>query len=289
MEALGQGEHTCPPVVPLASQMSSFVVLGGGHPSRAQAVLLSLLRMQPSTSADESGLCATSTLTAGGKVGLEVGLQLGVGLFMWLLVVASWWLGGCRRCDRHNTQRRSIGRGPLGVSLLDDVNEDASADALESQVSQTHSLNVVSDSSSATSPVSDGTKLPPRVRYLVAAVNFGVTAYSTITVATIKMLHCVWVPGTPRHQRRLFIRGSVVCDYSGWQAPYILVLTALVVVPVALPLVAAWSRQGHFASLRLVLVGGGYVCELDDDFLKLMWLGTSCTAGAVWCRASLDG
>jgi hypothetical protein len=38
----------------------------------------------------------------------------------------------------------------------------------------------------------------------------------------MKMLHCVWVPGTPPEERRLYIRGSVVCDYHGWQVRSIL-------------------------------------------------------------------
>jgi hypothetical protein len=57
------------------------------------------------------------------------------------------------------------------------------------------------------------------------------------------MLHCVRVPGTPAQERRLFIRGSVVCDYSGWQAPHIVLLAALVAVPMVLPLAAAWARR----------------------------------------------
>jgi hypothetical protein len=74
-------------------------------------------------------------------------------------------------------------------------------------------------------------------------VNYGLTAYATLTVAAVKMLHCVWVPGTPAHQRRLFIQGDRVCDYRGWQAPYVLLVSILAAIPILLPLVAAWSRR----------------------------------------------
>jgi hypothetical protein len=87
----------------------------------------------------------------------------------------------------------------------------------------------------------DGTHLPLRARYITAAVNFIVTAYSTVTVATIKMLHCVWVPGAPRDQQRLFVQGSVVCNYTGWQVVYVIGIAVLVAVPVILFFVTSWA------------------------------------------------
>ena len=92
----------------------------------------------------------------------------------------------------------------------------------------------------------DAPRPPPvsrRAKLVTASVNFGLTAYATLTVAALKMLHCVWVPGTPLSERRLFIRGSVVCEYSGWQAPYILLVAFLVAIPATLPFAAAWSRR----------------------------------------------
>jgi hypothetical protein len=226
--------------------MSAYVVLGTGRPSRAADAILSLLRMQaPSFSGrDSPGLCATCTLTADDKVGLEAGLQLGVGLVMVVLVLASWWVRGCQWWSVPTARHTVPGGGDLSVGLLSSpcIYDGGPGD----WAPRVHSLNVVNSAPAATgavSPVSDGTRLPPRARYITAAVNFGVTAYSTVTVATVKMLHCVWVPGTPLHQRRLFIRGSVVCDYSGWQAPHVVVLAVLVVAPFALPFAAAWSRR----------------------------------------------
>lgn len=80
-----------------------------------------------------------------------------------------------------------------------------------------------------------------RAKLVTAAVNFGLTAYATLTVAALKMLHCVWVPGTPSEERRLFVQASVVCNYSGWQVPYILLVAILVAIPAVLPFAAAWS------------------------------------------------
>ena len=90
---------------------------------------------------------------------------------------------------------------------------------------------------------SDGERLSQRARLVTAAVNFALTAYATVTTATMKMLHCVSVPGTPTTQQRLFIRSSLVCDFTGWQLPEMLSLVILLTAPVLLPFFAAWSRR----------------------------------------------
>ena len=36
-----------------------------------------------------------------------------------------------------------------------------------------------------------------------------------------------------------------VCDYWGWQSPFVVLVALLVAVPLALPGVAAWSRAEH--------------------------------------------
>jgi hypothetical protein len=87
-------------------------------------------------------------------------------------------------------------------------------------------------------------ELTQRALLVSAAVNFGLTAYATLTVACVKMLHCVWVPGTPRSELRLFIRGSVVCDYGGWQAGLLVLVTLLAAAPLGVAWLAAWSRRG---------------------------------------------
>lgn len=86
-------------------------------------------------------------------------------------------------------------------------------------------------------------QLSQRAMLVTAAVNFGLTAYATLTVAAVKMLHCVWVPGSPPYQRRLYIRGTVVCDYGGWQAGFLILVAVLAAAPVGLALVASWARH----------------------------------------------
>jgi hypothetical protein len=85
--------------------------------------------------------------------------------------------------------------------------------------------------------------LSHRAMLVTAAANFGLTAYATLTLAAVKLLHCVWVPGTPSNQRRLYIRGSTVCSYSGWQAGFIVLVAILIAAPVAVVWLATWSRR----------------------------------------------
>jgi hypothetical protein len=84
---------------------------------------------------------------------------------------------------------------------------------------------------------------PMRARVVTAAVNFGLTAYAALTVGAVKALHCVHAPGTLPSERRLFIQGTLACDYGGWQAPYVVLGVVLVGTPTALPFLAAWARQ----------------------------------------------
>ena len=85
--------------------------------------------------------------------------------------------------------------------------------------------------------------LSQRAMLVSAAMNFSLTAYATLTAAAVKMLHCVWVPGTPPSQRRLYIRGSVVCDYGGWQAGYLILVALLVAAPLGVGLLSSWAKN----------------------------------------------
>jgi hypothetical protein len=87
-------------------------------------------------------------------------------------------------------------------------------------------------------------QVPHRTRTVLATVNFGLTAYATLTVACVKALHCVSVPGTgPGSPRRLFIRGTVECHYQGWQAPIVVLGLLLCVLPLVVIYLAWWARQ----------------------------------------------
>jgi hypothetical protein len=89
--------------------------------------------------------------------------------------------------------------------------------------------------------VCDGAAMPRRARAVGAAMNFFLTAYSSVTLSCVQLLHCVHVPGTPASVRHLFIEGDTECRYSGWQMPLVGVVALLAAVPLALPFVARWS------------------------------------------------
>ena len=167
--------------------MSAYVVLGTGRSSRAADVVLAILRMRaPSFSGrDSPGLCAVRNLTADDKVGLEVGLQLGVGLVMVVLVAVSLWVRGCRWRSLRSARRAGLSAGYLHARLLGSAySDDAGPGGGPSRVSSLSVLSSVDSSCSSNAavltndvfPAGDGTLLPPRARYITAAVNFGVTA-----------------------------------------------------------------------------------------------------------------
>jgi hypothetical protein len=285
--------------------MSSYVTLGAQAPSRATDVVLSVLRMQAPSSSNAKGLCVVESLTAVGKVGLEFGLQLAVGAVMVALVALSAWfkfrvrpsLRWCQVCRGKRLQSPAFvaGTGSLRTRLLDARASGTSGEygdmPYDTEGSRVYSMNL-DQRRRASAPsacvVSDGKRLPARVRYIVAAVNFAATAYSTVTVATIKMLHCVWVPGSPLGQRRLFIRGSVVCDYVGWQVVYVLGIAVLVAVPMILLFVTSWAaRRREAAPLASALEGAVPVvsgllfhASLHAD---MRTLGRLCAQSALGC------
>ncbi len=63
----------------------------------------------------------------------------------------------------------------------------------------------------------DGRSMSTRARLYTAGINLGLSVYSSLTVAAVKMLHCVHIPGTPTTSSHLFIQGVVECDLGGWQ------------------------------------------------------------------------
>ena len=79
--------------------------------------------------------------------------------------------------------------------------------------------------------------------------------YAALTVACTKLLHCVWVPGTASHRRFLFVRGTVECEYLGWQLPLVAAVAALVAIPLLLPFAARWSLAPPGA--RAAVAGAG--------------------------------
>ena len=79
--------------------------------------------------------------------------------------------------------------------------------------------------------------------------------YATVTLACSKLLLCVPLPATAAGSRYLFRQGSVECHYLGWQLPLILAVSLLVVVPLVLPALAAWSLRRTPTRYRYVRIG----------------------------------
>jgi hypothetical protein len=109
-----------------------------------------------------------------------------------------------------------------------------------------------------------------RAHLITAAVNFSLTAYATLTVAAVKLLHCTWVPGTPKAQRHLVIHGSVRCDYSGWQLPYVVLVGLLIAVPVGLPMVAAWARRSGSSGLGVEGASGSCMEDVRNGLRRAL-------------------
>ena len=118
--------------------------------------------------------------------------------------------------------------------------------------------------------------------------SFFFARYASLTVACVRMLHCVWVPGTPPSERRLFIRGTVVCDYTGWQLPFILLVLLLVGTPLLLPLLAAWSmrspREGE-GSLKMD-ARAGVRRALVESYRHQVYVGNDMDQ-SIWRPAAL--
>jgi hypothetical protein len=258
--------HTCTGLHRVVSmyllQMTALVVIGHADSSRAAEVVLAILRMQSPDTEGSLGFCVVNGLTSTSKVALEAVAQLSIAAAMAIVYfVVSGALrakrhgGSCSRALRRADSRFSSakqallgaagGGGPLADS---DVGLGGVYGALSLAASAGGSGIASMGIEATEAPMRDHCKvvvvqgsLSHRARIFTAAVNFLLTAYATITVASVKMLHCVWVPGTSSGQRRLFIQGSHICDYSGWQLPIIGVVALLAATPVALPFVSAWS------------------------------------------------
>jgi hypothetical protein len=127
-----------------------------------------------------------------------------------------------------------------------------------------------------------------RTKIVTAAANFGLTAYSSLIITTVKMLHCVETPNplSATSSQRLFIRGTWECNLVGWQAPFVILLILLGVAPLVLARVAAWSRRPCGQSLP-----GTGVLEQPDSFAGYHPVGPTPATQAgyeLWCRVSHD-
>jgi hypothetical protein len=241
----------CQPLCPfppclLHRQMYTLVSIGQVHTNTAADVIVSMVRMQAPSRLSVEGVCVMPGLTATSKVALETGLQLSVGVGMVALLLCRHAAVSCWRRSRWRHDR-VLRRGPSLLQHVATAGQDDAATygTMCTSVQGAHADSTVIDSR-------QHVLAPPKHAALVrAAANFGLSAYATLTLGAVKMLHCVAVPGTPPHQRRLFIRASVVCDYTGWQLPWVVLLCALAATPLMLPLAAAWARRAEHKKLSV--------------------------------------
>lgn len=309
------------------AQMSSLVGTGPGHTSPAADVLLSLLRTQAPAHVHSQGFCAFRSLTPTSKVGLEVALQVSVGLAMvlvWALARVVQCLGRLPALVRAGALLPALGSpfrqlstgqvemlepvgggGPIGEGAEEGHHQYVALGAVEdgvqgSPVLRPHSgrqgafsgagsiqyetpsskrtdaqrtpsssrwvergggagagagrgISALPRSPSKHSTVAEAAQAgvrSPRARAVAACLNLALTLYAPLTIAAARMLHCVWVPGSPVDQTRLYIHGATVCSHAGWQSPYVVAVAVLVGVPLVLPLVAGWSLPTAAASSR---------------------------------------
>lgn len=204
-------------------QMASFAVVAGLRPSRAVSILLAVLHGGSfggaNTAASTAGFCVSHSLTSRFKVMLEAGLQLSVGVAMVLLVAAG---AACR------VRRETKGRRPsIQVSVALRELAYGAEPLLPASLQLTTDPDHGAASSSARVYGREVEDRSMHTRLVTAAVNFALTAYGTVTLALMRLLHCVHVPGSPGGQQRLYIAGSVVCEYGGWQLPLVVVLIVM--------------------------------------------------------------
>jgi hypothetical protein len=212
--------------------MSAYVLVGSvPGSSKLTSILLSVLRMESPHTNSGPGMCALRRLTSTGKVALEAGLQLSVALAMvavYLCVRAGSAVGAVWTRRTKPTRSSSDLSTPFvhvvapGGSLYGSSGTavDCPSPAMEDLVGVVEvregrrgSRGCCPSGTGTASSGVDGAQLALPARLITAAVNFG-----------------------------LYIRGSQVCEYTGWQLPYVLLVGVLVMVPVVLPWVAAWSN-----------------------------------------------
>ena len=149
-----------------------------------------------------------------------------------------------RSCHRRR-QLQYTHSGSVQAPLLDESSQSSHAMSHELQETD-HYIN-------------DATRLSMRARYLVAVINFVLFSYAVFLGTVVKLLHCVSLPSAGSQISVLFIQGTRVCDYGGWQLVFVAATIALVAVAVTLPLVTVWGMRALGSSGSL----------LDDTHLAL--------------------
>ncbi len=282
--------------------MTALVVIGHTESSWTIEVLLALLRMQAPDTEGSVGFCLVKGMTATSKVGFVAVAQLSVAVAMVVIVVGVNTLAPviralCRRWCPLVSGSAATSIDDPGAALLSESGRVGGYGTTSSaSVGRITSHMEIAPVDTGNGVTRDGDHAPVvgrvhsrRARLTTAAVNYFLTACSTLTVAVVKMLHCVWVPGTPQGQRHLFIRATQLCAYGAWQLPYLLLLILLIAIVLVLPWVAAWSLRSPTASTAIAH-SSSWTLLTADVRAGVRWaLVESYKPTAYWWEAALLG
>lgn len=201
-----------------------------------------------------SRICAHPGMTAVMKAQLSGSVPFAVGAAMVVILLANWALQ--RPCKRR--EPAPAGSDYLAERLMSAVDvpvdpgpvttlEAASADTRAPAPGQALREDAIRVDQECTArptlhlPAVTEERLRPK--YIAAGLNLFLTVYSSLLVTIVAMLHCVHVPGQSSDVKSLFIQGSVVCSYTGWQLGYVLAAVALVATPAIIPLLTSWATR----------------------------------------------
>lgn len=262
--------------IPLSSLLSSWL-------TKFRSLFTNSL---PSNS-QSGGICGDPHLTAIGKVLLSGSLPFLVAFAMVVILLLSFTFSFAFKCRQHPGWRKPAStETPLTEQLVEAASELESNDrdygnrnvvdewlpsnscdrpgANDMSLNQSSTLRLAVSPSHLEDVQVGGGRL--RSKYIAAGLNFFLSVYSSFLVTVVAMLHCVDVPGRPR---ALFIHGSLECDYTGWQLPFVIAAVLLAAVPVVIPLLTSWAVS-HQHKHHLVIQSDGYASvqtnSWKDDF-----------------------
>lgn len=199
-----------------------------------------------------SGMCVYPELTAMGKALLSGALPLAVGAAMVIVLLLKTALLHLHKRCAAEARGLSESSAPWREHLLEPTHvtgdPDSHAVMLDARLHQTGDASDDYGEESAGMQYSSS-----RSKYIAAGLNFFLSVYSSFLVTVVAMLHCVDIPGA---SRGLFLQGSVQCDYSGWQLPFVIVSVVLVAVPLITPFLTSWAvtyQHEHQLSIQSIV------------------------------------
>ena len=243
-------------------QMAQFVQIPAMSSPVAAAfeALLSVFRLQLPFTSSHPGLCASHHLTALLKVQLQGLIPFGVGAAMIVLEVA--------RCALVAYLARRDALQPRRLSASVEARQYVRVGAASGDLDVNSSYLELDEHYA-----DDAQALPLRSRWVSGAITLALQAYATFTSTTVKVLHCITLPGSSARALYLFIQGSVACHFGGWQAGYVLALALLCALVFPLPVVARWAMHASngIAGLRATDLQLGFKRALVSSYKPVVY------------------